>query len=674
MAGGDSLYRTCRNPLIIRPARAMPRAMAVVGAGTIGPDIAYYLKTALPGSKLYLVDVDQQALDRAAGRHTKYAEKAVHRKKMSPQAAQEVLSNVVYTTDYGLLKDCDLVIESATENVSVKQAIFKKIESVVRADAIITSNTSSIPADRIFGHLEHPERTTVTHFFAPAWSSPVVEVVSWKAASQEVIDYLFWFFGKTGKVPMMTANVIAFMFDRIFDNWCNDAAYLLEHATAAEIGSAVEKYVHQGPFYILNLGNGNSIVAETNGLLMEEGEHYAPAPILRSVDQWRVPRPGTPVPMSEEKRSLILDRMLGLLFSQCFDIVDRGIGTIEDLNYGCQASLGFKRGPFDIMQDLGEAEVLRIVDKYAADRPGFPRPKRAIGEYLGFRRHILVDDVGDVKVITIRRPQALNALNHEITGEILASLKAHADDPSVRGFVITGYGDRAFSAGADIGRFPEILGDREAAAQFARDGVDVQLFLDRCEKPVVAAVGGMALGGGLELAIRCHSIVCTANARFQLPEISLGILPGIGGCVVPYRKWPQGASIFHDMICLGRAINAQEAAAIGMVVSVESDYAGLIASAVDEVRRLEGSLPRMSDGPVELPPIQLPSEPMAGAVKLSRQAVGIAAKTVEKAAAARTFAEALEVGYQGFGEVSCTAAAREGISAFLEKRPAVFEA
>ena len=88
----------------------------------------------------------------------------------------------------------------------------------------------------------------------------------------------------------------------------------------------------------------------------------------------------------------------------------------------------------------------------------------------------------------------------------------------------------------------------------------------------MAAVNGLALGGGLELAIRCHSIVATKNASLQFPEITLGILPAIGGCVVPYRKWPQAANVFHEMLRLGKSVKVQEAQNIGMVKKVADDY------------------------------------------------------------------------------------------------------
>jgi enoyl-CoA hydratase/3-hydroxyacyl-CoA dehydrogenase len=273
-----------------------------------------------------------------------------------------------------------------------------------------------------------------------------------------------------------------------------------------------------------------------------------------------------------------------------------------------------------------------------------------------------------VKVITIRRPQAMNAISDEINNEILSVLKEHVDDPDVQGFVITGYGTRAFSAGADIGKFPQTLGDKSAAYQYAKDCAEVQLFMDRMQKPIVAAINGMALGGGLEVALRCHGMVATKNAMFQFPEITLGILPGIGGCIVPYRKWPQGATLFHEMICLARPLNAQEALDIGMVTQIVDDYPGLIRTAVEAVKNLQGKIQRIPDGQVDIAEISLPDEPVAGKLPLSKEAIAIIQKTIKGGAAAGTFAEALEVGYQGSAEIACTEAAQEGISAFLEKR------
>jgi enoyl-CoA hydratase/3-hydroxyacyl-CoA dehydrogenase len=677
MANKTNLYSTAQNPLLIQPDRPLPDEVAVIGAGTIGPDIGYYLKSAMPECKLFLLDVVEEPLKKAEQRIIGYTEKAVAKKKMKPEKAAVVRDNIVYTTDYNQIKNCKLVIEAATEDIPLKQKIFDMIENIVSDDTIITSNTSSIPADRLFSNMKNPARTSVTHFFAPAWRSLPVEVISWEGGSREVLDYLFWFFARTGKAPIITDNAICFVLDRIFDNWCNESAYLLADATASQIDKVAEEFVFAGPFFVLNMANGNPIIIETNTLQMEEGAHYQPAPILGSVNRWLTHRPGSPVDVSpvdvsDDLKGDIRDRLLGILFSQSFDIIDRGIGTEADLNFGCQVALGFKKGPLDLMRDLGDNEVNRIMEKFKNERPGFPLPSRPVADYQNFNRFILVDDRDGIKVITIRRPQAMNALNDELTDEILGVLKQSADDPEVKGFIITGYGTAAFSAGADIGKFPSMLGDPDASAQYARDCARVQTFMDRMEKPVVAALNGLAMGGGLEVAIRCHSIVAIQNAILQFPEITLGILPGIGGCVVPYRKWPRGASLFHDMICFGKPLSAREAADIGMISKLADNHQDLIQAAIDEVNNLQGKVAGIPEGKVDIPDLAIPDRPMAGKQVLSKEAVTITARTIQKGVATDDLGEALEIGYRGFGEIACSDAAREGISAFLERRKPEF--
>ena len=95
-----------------------------------------------------------------------------------------------------------------------------------------------------------------------------VEVISWDGGSRETLDYLFWFFAKTGKVPIIADNAICFILDRVFDNWCNESAYLLDQATVSQVDKVAEEFVFAGPFFVLNMANGNPIIIETNTLQM----------------------------------------------------------------------------------------------------------------------------------------------------------------------------------------------------------------------------------------------------------------------------------------------------------------------------------------------------------------------------------------------------------------------
>ena len=657
------------NPLLQTPTRSLPRHVAVIGAGSIGPDIGYYLKSTLPDLKLTLIDISQAAIDGALGRFAEYANKALAKGKMNAQQAAAVQQNVHGSTDYDSIKGCDWVIEAATENIDLKRRIFAAIEARVASDAVITSNTSSLPAERIFSDLQHKERATVTHFFAPAWRNPAVEVIDWPEAAPALVAWLRWVFCSTGKLPLVTSDAPCFMLDRIFDNWCNEAALLLGQATASEVDTVATEFVHAGPFFVLNLAHGNPIITETNTLQAdEEGEHYRPAPIFKSVQKWLTVAPGKRVEVPAATAQAIRDRLLGILWSQSVDILDRAIGTPADLDLGCCTALGFKSGPLALLRQTPLAEAQRILDRLAQERAGMPMPRKPLADYLRFERHVLVDDLDGVKVITLRRPEALNALHDEMTDEILAVIRRFENDPGVAGFVITGYGNKAFCAGADIGRFPSMLGDKAAAAQYSRDCSRLLVHLDSMQKPVVAALNGMALGGGFELAMRCHALVAIENSWMQLPEVSLGILPGIGAMVVPYRRWPQAAGTFHAMLRRCEKLKAKQALALGVVDALAKDSSELIALAVARVQALAQGHGRIADAPVAVPAFEPMDGKAASGMILSPTTLALLERAVQQAAEAPTLAAALEIGYLAFGDSACTAAAREGIAAFGERR------
>jgi len=655
-----------RNPLLQSPARPLFKRIAVIGAGTIGPDIGYYLKSALPDLELVLVDVQQTALDRALARFGEYAAKARARGKMDEAQAAAVTRGVTGTTDYAAIRGADWVLEAVTEDVSLKKQIFAQVETLIAPEALLTSNTSSLPASRIFADLKHKRRATVTHFFAPAWRNPIVEVVRARDADPGVIDDLSGFFCMTGKVPLVTEDVACFMLDRIFDNWCNEAALCLPRVTAAQIDTIADEFVHAGPFFVLNLANGNRIIIETNTLQAdEEGEHYRPSLLFRSVARWNTVAAGERVKVADDVSATVRERLLGVLFSQTVDILDRGIGAAADLDLGCRLALGFKQGPLDLMRRLGDAEVQRVLQRLAAERPGMPMPTRALAEYQRFERSVLVDRVDDIVVITLRRPEASNALHDEMNDEILAVIRRHEADPAVTGFVVTGYGTRAFCAGADIGRFPGVLGNAEASTQYARGCARLLVHLDAMRKPVVAALNGMTLGGGFELAMRCHALVAHRDAWLQLPEVTLGIVPGLGAVAVPYRRWPRAASLFHGMLRNAERIDAARAREAGIIAELADDHGALLRQAVARVRALAGTSRATLDGVVSIAAF---TPVAAGVQTLSREVIGIIEQAVMQAAAVPTLAAALEIGYQAFGRSACTAAAREGITAFGERR------
>ncbi len=209
-------------------------------------------------------------------------------------------------------------------------------------------------------------------------------------------------------------------------------------------------------------------------------------------------------------------------------------------------------------------------------------------------------------------PEALNAIHDDMTDEILTILKKYENDPQTTGFVITGYGATAFSAGADIGKFPSMLGDRKQSVDYARVCSRLLIYLDNCKKPVVAALNGMALGGGLELVIRCHGIVAAKNACLQFPEISLGMAPGIGGMVVPYRRWPAAAATFHTMLLKAEKMTVTDAVELGIIDNLADSHATLLPGATRLVRELAQKQHVIADTPVDIaPPPAVEDEPLS---------------------------------------------------------------
>lgn len=177
----------------------------------------------------------------------------------------------------------------------------------------------------------------------------------------------------------------------------------------------------------------------------------------------------------------------------------------------------------------------------------------------------LTVEVGDrIAIVTVNRPDKLNALNSATEGELQEVFPRLRDDPEVGGIVITGAGEKAFVAGADIGELSG-LGATQGK-EFAFQGQATFTRVAQCPKPVVAAVNGYALGGGCELAIACHLRVAAENARFGLPEVTLGLIPGHGGTQRLARIVGLGRAL--EMVLTGRQVKADEALAWGLVNAV----------------------------------------------------------------------------------------------------------
>ncbi len=254
-------------------------------------------------------------------------------------------------------------------------------------------------------------------------------------------------------------------------------------------------------------------------------------------------------------------------------------------------------------------------------------------------QNLLTEDRGAVRVITVNRPDKLNALNRATLTELHLAFDQAAADDAVRAIVLRGAGEKAFVAGADIAELAGLSAVQ--ARDLSRHGQRLMSKVERLGKPVVAMIGGWALGGGLELAMCCHLRVASEKAKLGLPEITLGLLPGFGGTQRLLRLVGRGAAL--ELTLTGAPIDAARAHALGLVTRVVA-------------------------------PDQLEAETMRLAEQLAAsapQAVRAILDTVLIGGESAIDA-GLEFETQAFGVCFATEDMREGTAAFLEKRKPTF--
>ena len=243
-------------------------------------------------------------------------------------------------------------------------------------------------------------------------------------------------------------------------------------------------------------------------------------------------------------------------------------------------------------------------------------------------------------VLTIDRPKVLNALNAATMEEIYDVFAAARSDEKVKAVIVTGGGDKAFVAGADIGELAQKT--PTTGKETSERGQFILSFIERFPKPVIAAINGFALGGGCELALACHIRIASEKAQLGLPEVTLGIIPGYGGTQRMARLLGKGKAL--ELICTGDRIGAAEAERIGLVNKVvPTDQ--LMATVEEMARKI------MSRGPLAV-----------------RAAIEAVMSGSDMPSAEGQFLEATL-----FGLLCSSEDTKEGMKAFLEKRPAKFK-
>ncbi|HSJ32896.1 MAG TPA: enoyl-CoA hydratase-related protein [Longimicrobiales bacterium] len=252
---------------------------------------------------------------------------------------------------------------------------------------------------------------------------------------------------------------------------------------------------------------------------------------------------------------------------------------------------------------------------------------------------LLEREADGIAVITVNRPDKLNALNADTVRQLDARLREARGDDAIRVIILTGAGEKAFVAGADIAELSR-MGPIDGVA-VSREGQATFRMMEAMPKPVIGVINGFALGGGLELALACHIRIASTRAKFGLPEVKLGIIPGYGGTIRLPRLVGRGRAL--EMMLTGEMIDAEEAYRIGLVNRIAEPDA-LLDTARDLARKM------IANGPI---------------------AIAMALESVDHGMSS-TIDDAQTLESNLFGLLASTDDMREGMKAFLEKRRAEF--
>ena len=536
--------------------------VAIVGAGNMGSGIAQ--KTAQEQFPVQMVDREQQWVDRGQATIAKLLGEAVERRIFSDAQVESIRALVTGVVGVeNVAPDTDLVIEAVFEDFDVKTAVFETLDAACGEKTILASNTSSLSVNDLARATARPDRFVGLHFFFHPAKNRLVEVIPSDLSSPETVDRVEQFCKMLGKVVIVCKDRPGFVVNRFFVPWLNEACHLLAEgiATTAQIDAAACKAfdIGMGPFALMNL-TGPPIALHATDYLAEQlgTPRYTGVQNLRDLveagDMWTIDGE-TDCP--DDVAKVISERLLGQVFAVAAQIVAEEICSMEDVDRGAKVGLRWQNGPFEIMNALGIDAAHSMAAAYAElaafDLPEFFAIKAGTGHGWDFN-FIDVTQTGNIATVQLNRPEAMNALNETVVAQLGAVLDDLNADSSVETIVLEGAG-KAFVAGADVKFFvDQIRADSfQSIYDFTAFGHVVLDKLENSPKTTIALTTGLALGGGLELALACDHRVGTRRSQFRFPETSIGIYPGLGGtqrtvriCGIEAARWAVLAGNFVD--------------------------------------------------------------------------------------------------------------------------------
>ena len=544
-------------------------SVAIIGAGNMGSGIAQ--KSAQEEFNVQMVDREKQWVDRGEKIINDFLEEAIQRRIFKPEKVEEIKSRItgVVGTE-NVAPDTDLVIEAVFEDFNIKKDVFNILDRVCGDKTILASNTSSLSVNELAKATGRPDKFVGLHFFYHPAKNRLIEIIPAETTSPESLAAVEQYCKTMGKVVIVCKDRPGFVVNRFFVPWLNEACHLVDEGVAsiAQIDAVAEKAfnIGMGPFALMNL-TGPSIALHATNYLAEQlncARYYGAECLKQTIAESGMWDIGEITECDDETSQIISERLLGQVFAVSAQIVQEEICSIEDVDRGAKVGLRWAEGPFEIANKIGIKDTKRMAQKYAElakfELPLWIKEREELFDF----NYIDTKIDNDIATIVLNRPEAMNALNEEVVrqlGTVLDDLNSRKEISTI---VLEGAG-KAFVAGADVKYFVDKI--REDSIKdiydFTSYGHEVLNKLEKSQKTTIALTTGLALGGGLELALSCDYRIGTRRSQFRFPETSIGIFPGLGGT----QRTPRicGIEASRYAVLAGNFLDSKVASALGII-------------------------------------------------------------------------------------------------------------
>lgn len=544
-------------------------SIAVIGAGNMGSGIAQ--KSATEGFQVQMVDREKKWVENGKDTIEGFLGEAIERRIFSKEKANHIkglISGVVGNENVS--SDTDLVIEAVFEDFSIKEEVFSTLNRTCGENTILATNTSSLSVNKLAKSCGRPDRFIGLHWFYHPAKNRLIEVVPAESTSQKTMALVEQYCKTMGKVVIICKDRPGFVVNRFFVPWINEACRLLQEEVAS--ASQIDKVACEcfriglGPFALMNL-TGPAIALHSSDYLSEQLKvpRFRGADNLRNLAEegglWDIEGDDD---CDKDREEIIRKRLMGQSFAICSQIVDEGICSMEDVDRGAKVGLRWEFGPFELANRIGVSEASSMAKEYS-ELAGIEIPdwfKIADSPFNFSYIDVSIED--GIATVLINRPEAMNALNVNVVEQLGRAIRELNSRKDVNTIVLEGAG-KAFVAGADVKFFVDKIRSDSFSEiyDFTSNGHKVINSIENSPKTTIALVTGLALGGGLELALACDYRIGTERTQLRFPETSISIYPGLGGT----QRTPRicGIEAARFSILAGNILDSDSSKALGLI-------------------------------------------------------------------------------------------------------------